>query len=60
VLAVGPVAGPDIAAMLAAAPRVRNAIPVGANWDGVEDQYAGDPQFARPSGEEAAKASTGN
>jgi L,D-transpeptidase ErfK/SrfK len=58
--AVGPVAGPDIAATLAAAPRVRNAIPVGATWDGVEDQYAGDPQFARPSEEEGTKASTVN
>lgn len=28
--------------LLAAAPMVRNAIPLGANWDGNEDQYAGD------------------
>jgi L,D-transpeptidase ErfK/SrfK len=60
VVSVGPVEGPDVAATLAAAPRVRNAIPVGATWDGVEDQYAGDPQFARPSEEEGTTASTGN
>jgi hypothetical protein len=35
-------------------------LPVGATWDGVEDQYAGDPRFARPEAEEAAKASSGN
>jgi L,D-transpeptidase ErfK/SrfK len=57
-LAVGPGTHPDFTATLAAAPRVRNAIPAGANWDGVEDQYAGDPQFAKPAEGENAKAST--
>jgi L,D-transpeptidase ErfK/SrfK len=57
-LAVGPGTHPDFTATLAAAPRVRNAIPAGANWDGVEDQYAGDPQFAKPVEGENAKAST--
>jgi hypothetical protein len=56
---VGPGTHPDLPATLAAAPRVRNAIPAGANWDGVEDQYAGDPQFAKPAEGESAKASTG-
>ncbi|MGQ0429120.1 MAG: L,D-transpeptidase family protein [Gammaproteobacteria bacterium] len=50
--------GPE--AMIAAAPRVRNAIPPGATWDGVEDQYAGEPQFAKPeTGQGAEHASTG-
>ena len=49
---------PDLAATLAIAPRVRNAIPEGSNWNGVEDQYAGDPQFAKPVESEDAKAST--
>ena len=57
---VGPGPASDLAAILAAAPRVRNALPVGATWDGVEDQYAGDPQFARPAEPEAEKASSGN
>jgi len=57
---VGPGPGRDIAAMVAAAPRVRNALPTGATWNGVEDQYAGDPQFAKPPGAEATKASSGN
>src|SRR5688572_13385663 len=57
---VGPGPGPDVAATIAAAPRVRNAIPQGATWDGVEDQYAGDPSFAKPAEEEVAEASTGN
>ena len=56
---VGPGAGRDIAATIAQAPRVRNAIPVGATWNGVEDQYAGDPQFAKPAEVEGTKASTG-
>lgn len=56
--AVGPGTHPELAATLAAAPRVRNAIPTGASWDGVEDQYAGDPQFAKPAEGESAKAST--
>jgi L,D-transpeptidase ErfK/SrfK len=42
---VGPGAAQDLAALVANAPRVRNAIPQGSNWNGVEDQYAGDPQF---------------
>lgn len=57
---VGPGPGQDIAATIAAAPRVRNALPAGATWNGVEDQYAGDPQFARPAEAEGEKASTGN
>ncbi len=57
---VGPGPGRDLAGTVAAAPKVRNALPVGATWDGVEDQYAGDPRFARPEGDEAAKASSGN
>ena len=56
---VGPGAERDIAATIAQAPRVRNAIPVGATWNGVEDQYAGDPKFAKPAQPEGAKASTG-
>jgi hypothetical protein len=42
---VGPGTVQDLAALVANAPRVRNAIPQGSNWNGVEDQYAGDPQF---------------
>jgi len=57
---VGPGPGRDLAAMIAAAPRVRNAIPSGATWNGVEDQYAGDPAFAKPAAAETAKASAGN
>ena len=57
---VGPGPGRDLVGTVAAASKVRNALPVGATWDGVEDQYAGDPRFARPEGEEAAKASSGN
>jgi len=57
---VGPGAERDIAAMIALAPRVRNAIPVGATWNGVEDQYAGDPKFAKPVQADGTKASTGN
>jgi len=59
-IAVGPGPGQEVASTIAAAPRVRNALPVGATWNGIEDQYAGDPQFARPSGSEGEKASTGN
>jgi L,D-transpeptidase ErfK/SrfK len=55
---VGPGPVPDLAATIAQAPRVRNAIPAGANWNGVEDQYAGDPRFARPAESEDARAST--
>jgi L,D-transpeptidase ErfK/SrfK len=57
--AVGPGPGRDLAAALAQAKKVRNAIPAGATWNGVEDQYAGDPQFATPAHEEGSKASTG-
>ncbi len=55
---VGPGAMPDLGAAIAQAPRVRNAIPAGATWNGVEDQYAGDPRFARPA-ESESRASTG-
>ncbi|MEX0733183.1 MAG: L,D-transpeptidase family protein [Steroidobacteraceae bacterium] len=55
---VGPGTGRDLAATVGQARRVRNAIPAGATWDGVEDQYAGDPQFTKPSGGDEAKAST--
>lgn len=55
---VGPGPSPDLAATIAQAPRVRNAIPEGSNWNGVEDQYAGDPQFAKPAESEDARAST--
>jgi len=58
VIPVGPGPAPDLAATVAKAPRVRNAIPKGATWNGVEDQYAGDPRFARPAEGEAARAST--
>jgi len=59
---VGPGAaeGRDLAAIVAAAPRVRNAIPVGATWNGIEDQYAGDPQFAKPDEVADTAASSGN
>ena len=53
---VGPGLKPDRAAAVAAAPRVRNAIPSGANWDGVEDQYANDPQFKKPVEPEAVSS----
>jgi L,D-transpeptidase ErfK/SrfK len=56
---VGPGSGHDIAATVAAAPRVQNVLPVGATWNGVEDQYAGDPRFAKPDESEAEEASTG-
>ncbi|MEX1994010.1 MAG: L,D-transpeptidase family protein [Steroidobacteraceae bacterium] len=57
-IAVGPGPAPDLAAAIAQAPRVRNAIPQGANWNGVEDQYAGDPQFAKPANGDDTPAST--
>ncbi len=56
---VGPGPGRDLPATIAAAPRVRNALPVGATWNGVEDQYAGDPRFAKPAETEITKASSG-
>ena len=47
------------AATVTQALRVRNAIPAGATWDGVEDQYAGEPEFTRPpSAAPETKAST--
>jgi L,D-transpeptidase ErfK/SrfK len=56
----GPGEARDPEAMIAQAPRVLNAIPAGATWDGVEDQYAGDPQFAEPEAAQGAeRASTG-
>ncbi|HXV41165.1 MAG TPA: L,D-transpeptidase family protein [Steroidobacteraceae bacterium] len=58
-IAVGPGPAPDLDAAIAQAPRVRNAIPEGANWNGVEDQYAGDPKFAKPADAGAETASTG-
>jgi len=58
-LAVGPGTGRDLAATIAAAPKVRNALPQGATWNGVEDQYAGDPRFAKPEQPESAQASSG-
>jgi len=48
-LAVGPGASQGLEAALAQAPRVRNALPQGANWDGIEDQYAGEPEFKKPT-----------
>jgi L,D-transpeptidase ErfK/SrfK len=57
---VGPGAGEAAAATIAHAPRVRNALPVGATWNGVEDQYAGDPRFAKPADPEPKKATGGN
>jgi len=47
-LPVGPGKPEGLEARVAQAPRVRNAIPKGATWDGVDDQYAGDPQFQKP------------
>jgi L,D-transpeptidase ErfK/SrfK len=55
-LPVGPGPAPDLEALLAQAPRVRNALPQGASWDGVEDQYAGEPEFKKQAG--AADASS--
>lgn len=48
-LPVGPGPVPDLEALLAQAPRVRNALPQGASWNGVEDQYAGEPEFKKPA-----------
>ena len=47
-LPLGPGKREGLEALVAQAPRVRNAIPKGATWNGVEDQYAGDPQFRKP------------
>ena len=55
---VGPGPATDLAAAIAQAAQVRNAIPEGSNWNGVEDQYAGDPQFAKPAEGNATPAST--
>lgn len=52
-------AGRDLAAIVAAAPRVQNAIPAGATWNGVEDQYAGDPRFAKPEESKAEATAAG-
>ena len=45
---VGPGPAPSLGSLVARAPRVRNALPQGASWDGVEDQYAGEPEFRKP------------
>jgi len=34
-----------LAAVVASAPVVRNALPAGASWDGNENQYAGEEAF---------------
>jgi L,D-transpeptidase ErfK/SrfK len=47
-LPVGPGQVPSLETLLAQAPRVRNALPQGASWDGIEDQYAGEPEFKKP------------
>lgn len=50
-LVVGPGAADTLDAALARAPRVRNALPQGASWDGNEDQYADDRRVApNPAG----------
>ena len=46
---VGPGPVPNLDSLVAKAPRVRNALPQGASWDGVEDQYAGEPEFKKPA-----------
>ena len=46
---VGPGPEPGLENLVAKAPRVRNALPQGASWDGVEDQYAGEPEFQKPA-----------
>jgi L,D-transpeptidase ErfK/SrfK len=56
---VGAQAARNLQAAIAEAPRVRNAIPTGSNWNGVEDQYAGDPKFAKPADASTETASTG-
>lgn len=48
-LPVGPGPVPGLESLVAKAPRVRNALPQGASWDGVEDQYAGEPEFKKPA-----------
>jgi L,D-transpeptidase ErfK/SrfK len=53
-LPVGPGAGEHLETLLAQAPRVRNAIPDGATWDGNDDQYAGDPEFRKPADPDVA------
>ena len=55
---VGPGPVLELEALLANAPRVRNALPQGASWDGVEDQYAGEPQFKKPAVTGAADPTT--
>ena len=58
-LPVGPGPAPDLEALVARAPRVRNALPQGASWDGVEDQYAGEPEFKKQAVTGEAAAATG-
>jgi len=48
-LAVGPGASQGLETALVQAPRVRNALPQGASWDGIEDQYADEPEFSKPA-----------
>lgn len=50
--------GLTVAAVIAAAPRVRNALPAGATWDGNEDQYADAPEL-RGTPNPAAGAAAG-
>ena len=59
-IAVGPGTGAISRRLVAAAPRVRNALPVGANWNGVEDQYASDPRFAKPARSGKRRQAAGN
>lgn len=57
-LPVGPGPATELETLLAQAPRVRNALPQGANWDGIEDQYAGEPEFTQPAtGGDGSRAS---
>ncbi len=55
---VGPGPALDLEALLAQAPRVRNALPKGASWDGIEDQYVGEPEFKKPAVTGEADAAT--
>lgn len=55
-LPVGPGPAPGLETLLAQAPRVRNALPQGASWDGIEDQYAGEPEFKQPAVAGAAES----
>ena len=48
-LAVGPGASQGLETALVQAPRVRNALPQGASWNGIEDQYADEPEFSKPA-----------